>query len=808
MNTHAEVVVIGGGVVGCSVLYHLAKNGCRDALLIERDELTSGSSWHAAGGMHMLNGNPDIAGLQKYTMEVMSEIEELSGQNCSVHVTGNILFASSESRLDWLKMVVARARYHGVEHRIISPAEAAELMPLADPSYFVGAMHDQVTAHVDPAGTTRAYAKAAQALGARVKLRNRVVDTVQRENGDWDVVTEEGAIRAGHVVNAAGLWAREVGRMAGLELPVLAMEHHYILTEAMPEVIEHRERTGRELMHATDFSGELYMRQERDGMLLGTYEKACVPWSEQETPWDFGPELLQPDFDRITPSLEIGFEHFPAFSRAGIREAINGPFTFAPDGNPLVGPVRGLRNYWCACGVMAGFSQGGGVGFALANWILDGDPGADVWGMDVARYGDWSTMAYTNAKVRENYARRFEISFPNEELPAGRPLRTTPIYDRLLAKGAVMGDASGLEVPLWYAPEGVEDVLSFRRSTDFEHVAAECRAVRKSVGISEISGFAKYEVAGEGAREWLDHILAGRMPKSGRMSLTPMLNEQGKLIGDFTTANLNDSVFFLVGSGAAEDYHMRWFFEQEPAKEGASVRALGLATVGLAIAGPRSGDVLAALTPMDVSGKAFRFLDIREMDVGVVPCRVGRVSYTGDLGYEIWCPAEFQLRLYEQLLEAGEEFGIRHFGGRALNGLRLEKGFGSWVTEYRPVYGPLEAGMDRFVSYEKNVDFIGREAARAERESGGSVRLCTFAVETEDIDVLGDEPIWLDGEIRGRVTSGGYAHESGKSIALGYVPKAFVNRTEGWEIEILADRCSARLFSEPLFDPRGEKMRA
>ena len=807
MKSHAEVVVIGGGVVGCSVLFHLARRGCKDAHLIERSELTCGSSWHAAGGMHMLNGDPNVAGLQKYTIEIMEEIERLSGQSCGVHRTGAVLLAGTEDRLDWLRMLAARGRFHGAEQRIISMGEAQELLPIMDPSHFVGALHDPLTSHVDPSGVTHAYAKAAQSLGASITLRNPVVDTVRRADGAWDVVTEQGTIHAEHVVNAGGLWAREVGRMAGLELPVLAMEHHYILTDTMPEVVEYQQRTGREVIHATDFSGELYLRQERDGMLLGTYERNCVPWSESETPWDFGPELLPPDLDRIMPSLEIAFEHFPPFAQAGIREMINGPFTFAPDGNPLIGPVRGLRNYWVAAGVMAGFSQAGGVGWALANWILDGDPGEDVWGMDIARYGNWATMAYTNAKVRENYSRRFQISYPNEELPAARPLRTTPVYDLLVEAGAVMGDAAGVEIPLWYAPEGVEDVHSFRRSTDFEHVGAECRAVRKGVGISEISGFAKYEVIGDGGRDWLDRVLAGRMPKPGRMSLTPMLDPNGRLIGDFTTANLGDERYFIVGSGAAETYHMRWFLEQDPSGAGAHLHAWGLAYAGLAIAGPKSRAVLASLVRADVSGEAFRFMDIRMMDVGPVPCRVGRVSFTGDLGYEIWCPAEYQRTLYRSLLDAGAEHGIRHFGGRALNALRLEKGFGSWATEYRPVYGPLEAGLDRFVAYSKNADFIGREAARAERESGGRLRLRTFLVDADGIDVLGDEPIWHGGRVCGRVTSGGYAHASGKSVALGFVPRELADEEDGWSIEIIDDKRAAVLQLAPLFDPDGARMR-
>ena len=807
MKSHAEVVVIGGGVVGCSVLFHLARKGCKDALLIERSELTCGSSWHAAGGMHMLNGDPNVAGLQKYTIEVMEEIEKLSGQDCGVHRTGAVLLAGTEDRLDWLRMLAARGRFHGADQRIISLDEAKELLPIMDSTHFVGALHDPLTSHVDPSGVTHAYAKAAQALGASVVLRNRVVDTVQRSDRGWDVVTEHGTVKADHVINAGGLWAREVGRMAGLELPVLAMEHHFILTDTMPEVVEHQERTGLEMIHATDFSGELYMRQERDGMLMGTYERACVPWSERETPWDFGPELLPPDLDRIMPSLEVAFEHFPPFARVGIREMINGPFTFAPDGNPLVGPVRGLGNYWVAVGVMAGFSQAGGVGWALANWILDGDPGEDVWGMDVARYGGWAMLAYTHHKQKENYSRRFSIRYPNEELPAARPLRTTPIHDRLREAGAQFGDAWGLEVPLWFAPPGVEDVFSWHRSVDFEHVGAECRAVREGVGLSDISGFAKYLVAGAGARDWLDRVLAGRVPKAGRIVLAPMLKEDGKLIGDFTLANLGPRGYFIAGSGPAEEYHLRWFHQHLPDDGSVELQALGTGWCGLSIAGPASRAVLQSVTAADVSAEAFKFMDIREIDLGMAPAVVGRITFTGDLGYEIWCGPDYQRYLYDLLTEAGKPHGMRPFGSRALNALRLEKGFGTWARDFRPLYGPLEAGLDRFVAYRKEADFVGKAAALREREVGGSLRRLVFAVDATTADVLGDEPVWHQGEVCGWVTSGGYAHASGVSVAIAYVPKERADAEEGWEIEVLGERLGARILRTALFDHNGERMR-
>ena len=644
MKSHAQVVVIGGGVVGCSVLFHLARAGWTDVVLLERDELTSGSTWHAAGGMHTINGDPNVAKLQKYTIELYKEIEELSGQATGVHITGGVLLAATEARMDWLRGVVAKGRYLGLDLEEISAKEAAELMPLIDPKQFVGAVRNSEDGHLDPSGVTHAYAKAARKLGAEVERFTKVEDIVRLPDGKWRVITNKGEVIAEHVVNAGGLWAREVGRMVGLELPVLAMEHMYLITEDMPEVADWNARTGKEIIHAVDFDGELYLRQERGGMLMGTYEKANKPWSEFQTPWNFGHELLEPDIDRIAPSLEVGFRHFPAFQKTGIKQIINGPFTFAPDGNPLVGPVRGLPGFWVACGVMAGFSQGGGVGLALSNWMMTGDPGADIWAMDVARYGDWASMAYTNAKVRENYSRRFSIRFPNEELPAGRPLKTTPIYDLLAAKGAQFGVAYGLEVPLWYAPEGVTDEFSWRRSTDFEHVAREVETVRTGVGLTEISSFAKYRVVGDGAEAWLDRMLACKLPKPGRMTLAPMLKEDGRLIGDFTLSNLGDKhqAWYLAGSGVAEQFHMRWFEKHLPDDGSVAIEAVGLKRVGLSIAGPKARDVLAKVTRADVSNAAFPFMAIRTMDIGMSPCLVGRVSYTGDLGYEIWMAPEYQ----------------------------------------------------------------------------------------------------------------------------------------------------------------------
>jgi dimethylglycine dehydrogenase len=803
MKTHARAVVIGGGVVGASVLYHLTKAGWSDVMLLEKHELTSGSTWHAAAGVHTYNSDANVSKLQKYTIDLYREIEKVSGQSCGIHPTGNMVLAATEEIMDNVRLMHARAKYLGLETQIITPSEAKKHNPLIDENEFVGALWRADGGHVDPNGVTHAYTIAARKAGAEVHRFTAVTGLEQRTDGSWDVITDKGVIHAEHVVNAAGLWAREVGRMAGIELPVLAMEHMYIITEEIPEVANFHQ----EIMPSTDYSGEIYLRQEGRGILMGTYEQDCRVWSPDETPWDFHMQLLPDDLERLSPHLEIGFKHFPAVGRAGIKKVVNGPFTFAPDGNPLVGPVRGLRNYWSACGVMAGFAQGGGVGLALSRWMVDGDPGADIFAMDVARFGAFASKAYTNIKVVENYRRRFRIAYPNEELTAARPLRRTPAYDRLKAAGAVFGANFGLEVPLWYAPKGTEavEIPTYRRSNAFPVVKAECKAVRDHVGLMEISGFGKYEITGTGAESWLDRMLAAKIPKVGRMILAPMLNERGTILGDFSLARLSADRFLMIGSGVAEVYHMRWFEQHLRGRSDVQVRALPHALNGFMIAGPESRQLLQRLVKDDVSNDKFKFFAAREMTVGLTPATVIRASYTGDLGYEIWCTPDYQVTLYESLVEAGRDLGLVHFGGRALMSLRLEKGYGAFFREFRPDYTPKESGLDRFIAYDKG-EFIGRKAALKDRDSKPTRRLVTMIVDT-DVEVVGYESILQGGEAVGQVTSGGYAHWADKSIALGYVRADLARDGETLTIPIFAEERRAIVHMTPLFDANGGRQR-
>ena len=812
MKSTAQVVVIGGGVVGASVLFHLTEAGWTDVVLVERKELTAGSTWHSAGGMHTLNGDPNVARLQQYTIELYEKIEQRSGQNCSIHLPGGLMLANDRERLDWLRMAKARGRYLGMDLEIISAAEAKAMFPMMEEQYFVGAIFDPVEGHVDPSGVTNAYAICARQAGAEVYRHTWVSALSQRADGTWDVITDKGEIHAEHIVNAGGLWAREIGRMIGIELPVLGMEHMYLVTEDMAEVAEHNASTGKELPGVIDFAGELYTRQEGGGMLLGTYEQACVPWQPHQAPWSFDMELLAPDLDRIAPSLEVAFKHYPAMATAGIKRIINGPFTFAPDGNPLVGPIRGIRNCWVACAVMAGLSQGGGVGLTLASWMTTGDPGEDIWAMDVARYGDWANLAYTNAKVRENYSRRFRITFPNEELPAARPLHTTPIYDRLTEHNAVWGVGFGLEHPLWFQRPGEEpyEEVTFRRSNAFAVVAEECSAVRERVGLTECSNFAKYRVTGPGCAEWLQGLFTNKLPRVGRINLTAMLNADGRVVGEFSVARTGADEFFLFGSQAAEVHHSRWFLSHLPA-ERASIRfeVLGLSLVGLSVAGPNSRDVLQLLTATSLATADYPFMTFRHLDIGMIPAWVGRMTYTGDLGYEIWVAPEHQRALFDLLWDAGRPFGMGLYGFRALMSMRMEKMFGTWFREYRPIYTPLEAKMDR--SLKLDHEFIGREAVEAEMAAGPKRSLVYLAIDPdpdEPADVIGDEPIWHDGHVVGWVTSGGYAHHTATSLGFGYVPAVLATAGAEFEVEIIGHRRPARLLTEPVLDPTGERMRA
>jgi len=795
MQTTTRVAIIGGGVVGCSVLYHLTRLGWSDVMLLERSELTSGSTWHAAGGFHTLNGDTNMAALQGYTIKLYRELEAITGMSCGLHHVGGVTLADNQDRFDMLVAERAKHRYMGLETEIIGPDEIAKIAPVTNIDGIIGGLYDPLDGHLDPSGTTHAYAKAARMGGAHIETHCKVLSTTQRADGTWDLVTDKGAVHAEHIVNAAGLWAREVGAMAGVYFPLVPMEHQYIVTEDVPQISAIIDAGG-EHPHVMDPAGESYLRQEGRGLCIGFYEQTCRPWAVNGTPWNFGHELLANDFDKIEDSIAFAYRRFPALESAGVKSVIHGPFTFAPDGNPLVGPVPGMRNYWSACAVMAGFSQGGGVGLTLAQWMVEGEPERNVFAMDCARFGSWITPGYTVPKVIENYQRRFSVSYPNEELPAARGLRRTPMYDHFSAMGAVWGAQFGLEVPNYFAQAGEAnfETPSFRRSNAWDAVKREVKAVRSAVGINEVHNFSKLSVSGPNARAWLDRIMAGRIPQTGRLSLTPMLSPKGKLIGDFTVSCIREDLFQLTASYGSQAYHQRWF-EQNMAP-GVTLQNISDQRTGFQIAGPQAAKVLQACTTANVAD--IKFLDVIELVVGSTACLVQQVSYTGDHGFEIYCDPMAQRALWDTLWEAGQPYGITPFGMRAMMSLRLDRFFGSWLSEFSPDYTAAETGLDRFIRFSKNVDFIGRSAAEAESLTPPERQLVVFEVEARDADVVAYEPVFINGTVQGFCTSGGYSHHAEKSIAFALLPRAVVTDDLSVEIEILGQLRPARRLLEPL----------
>ena len=807
MKSHYRVVIVGGGVVGASVLYHLAKHGWTDVALVERSVLTAGSSWHAAGGVHALNADPNMAALQAYTIDLLSEIEKESGQDIGLHMTGGITLASAPARWEWLQSAYRIFQTIGIEDcHLMTPEEIREKCPIMDVTGVIGGLWADREGYVDTTGTVHAYAGAARKRGAEVIEHNRVEALNQRADGTWDVVTEKGVIHAEHVVNAGGLWAKQVGRMVGLDLPLSPLQHHYFVTESIPEVAA----MDFEVPMTVDLEGFTYIRQDQQGVLVGIYEVDHKHWNIDGAPWDYGFDLIPEEIDRIAGELEMAWRRYPVLERVGVKRWVNGAFTFSPDGNPLVGPVPGMRNYWLACGVMAGFLQGGGVGKSLAEWMIDGEAEADVWPMDIARYGPFaSNREYIRQTTGQFYSRRFVMTYRNEQLPAGRPLRKSPAYDAMSAAGCLWGCTWGLETPLMFAPPDFEETPTLRRSNAFPIVAEECEAVRKRVGLVDISGFSRFEVSGSGARKWLDRIMASRLPAPGRAKLAPMLAPNGRLKGDLTVFNWGDGTWWIMGSYHLRQWHMRWFSDWIATLEAGdvSVRDISDATVGFALSGPRSRDVLAKLTHQDISNEALPFMGCATLDVGLVRARVGRLSVAGELGYEINVSAAEHIVLRRMLLEAGRDLGLCEYGFYAMNSLRLEKSFGIWSCEFTQGYTPGMTGMDRWIAWNKG-EFTGREAALAEREKNTAPqKLVTLEVDALDADASGYEPVWKDGRRVGFITSGGYGHHAGKSLAMALIDVEHAQTGEELHTHVVGVERGARIIASSPYDPSGAAMR-
>lgn len=803
MRDRYQVVVVGGGIVGCCVAYHLTLRGITDVALLEREELTAGSTWHAAGGFHAINADTRIAALQRYTIERYEEIERESGQSVGLHLSGGLELAGTPERWEMLRSELAWLRAQGTtEGRLVSPEEAAEIVPIIDPRGLQGALFDPQEGTLDPNGVTRAYAVAAKRRGADVIEHVRVIDLAPTPDG-WRVGTERGTIEAEHVVNAGGLWARRIGRLVGADHPLVPMVHHYLVTDDVPEVMA----LGPEMPAVTDLEGFTYLQREGNGVLLGVYERNPRHWAVEGAPWDFGRQLFPEELDRIMPELKIGFERFPVLADVGIKRWVNGAFTFTPDGNPLVGPVDGVPNYWAACGCMAGFSQGAGIGLALANWIADGEPGMDVFGMDVARFGAFASEdRYLLDTTAQFYARRFVMAYPNEELPAGRPLKTTPCYDALTEAGARFTVNWGLEVPLYFAPspDFVEhDTLG--RSNAEPIVAEEVRAVREAAGAYEIAQYARYEVRGPGAEAWLERLVASRLPGVGRIRLAPMLSHAGRLMGDLTVSRIGEERWWLTGSYYLQDWHLRWFRRHLP-PEGVELENVTDRRMGFALSGPAARPILGALADADVSDEALPFLSIRSFDVAGLPAVVGRIGLTGELGYEIVVPGEHHLGLWRALEDAGAAHGMRPIGDRAVDSLRLEKGYGIWSAEFRQDLTPAASGLDRYVDLTRD-GFIGAKAARRERDAGPAQRLVLLRVDAEDADAAQDDGIWIGERLVGSVTSGAYGHHVGMSLALAYVDRDVAQDRPEVTVFVIGEPRPAQILPEPPYDPAGTRMR-
>ena len=800
MKSHYRVVVIGGGVVGASVIYHLAKLGWTDVCLLERSVLTAGSSWHAAGGIHALNADPNIAALQAYTIDLLSEIEEESGHNIGLHMTGGLTMAGTPDRWEWLQSAYRVFQSIGISDcRLVSPEEAGELNPIMSTEGLLGGMWADREGYVDTTGTVHAYAIAARKRGAEYHEHTKVEALEQTRNG-WRVITDKGVITCEHVVNAAGLWAKQVGRMAGIELPVSPLKHHYLVSDTIPLL----EEIDFEVPMTVDLEGFTYLRQDQKGVLLGIYEIDHEHWAMDGAPWDYGMELFQEQTDRIEEELILGFNRYPCLQEVGVKTWVNGAFTFSPDGNPLVGPVPGKPGYWSACAVMAGFLQGGGVGKSLAEWMIHGEPEADVYGMDVARYGKFAeNREYIRQTTGQFYSRRFVMTYPNEQLPAGRPLKMAPAHDAMTEAGCQWGNSWDLEVPLYFADKGFAETPSLKRSNAFEIVGRECRAVRGGVGLLDITGFSRFEVSGPNAEAWLDRIMASKLPKPGKAGLAPMLSEEGRLKGDLTIFNWGDGTWWVMGSYYLRAWHMRWFNDYKD--DGVVVKDLGEDWAGFSLSGPRSREVIERLTSDSVGG--LPFMGCGDFDIGLIRSKVGRLSGAGELGYEIHCRMGDHIALRRLLLEAGEESGIIEYGFNAMLSLRLEKSFGIWSSEFTQGYTPGMTGMDRWIAWDKG-EFNGRKAAMAERDGNGPPqKVVTLAVDADDADASGFEPVWHDQNLVGFVTSGGYGHTLDQSLAMAMVNSDLATEGTGLKVHIVGVERNATVIAASPHDPEGKAMR-
>ena len=812
MNTQARAVVIGGGVVGVSMLYHLAKKGWGDVVLLERKELTSGSTWHAAGLLPLFNMSYSVGQVHKYSVRFYQELEQETGMNVGFRKVSNLRLASTPARWDEYMQYAGVADTIGVDVRRLTPEQVKEVWPMCNIEGLIGAIQHPEDGYIQPADLTQAMAKGARDMGATIH-RNTCVTAINRTaSGEWEVITDKGSILCEHVVSCTGNFARKTGAMVGLNVPVIPVEHQYIVTEAHPE-IQARHKEGQfEMGVLRDSDNGWYMREEAGGLLLGPYESGAPACYVDAPSDDSEYELFQEDLERIEDHIESAMFRVPAFGEAGVKKVYNGAIAYTPDGNPIIGPAPGLPNFWLSEGHSFGVTAAGGAGWQLAEWMAEGEPTIDMSGVDPRRYGNYATESYLIAKNEEAYANVFTVHFPDEEREAGRPLRMAPCYDRMKNLGAVFGAKFGWERPNWFAPKGVEqeDDWSFRRSAWFEHIGNEVRNTSENVGLLDMSAFAKARVSGAGAEAYLDRLIANKIPKKiGRVNLCHSLSTGGGVHSEFTIIKENEESFYVVSAGALQSVDHDWMRKNLPEDGSVQITNLTNAMGVLVLAGPKSREVMARVSPrFDFSNAAFPWLSSQWIDVGQAPTLAARVNYVGELGWELHHPIEYQNHIFDRLMEAGADLGIKPFGIRAMDSMRVEKSYRMMGTELSIEYAALESKLDRFVHLNKG-EFIGRDALVKWQQKGFANELVTLRVDgTDDADVLGGNPIYHNDKMVGRATSGNYGFRVEQSLALAMVPPKLAAIGTEFEVDILGKRYGAVVIAESPFDPENEKLRA
>ena len=811
MKSQARVVVIGGGVVGVAALYHLAKKGWGDdVVLLEKAELTSGSTWHAAGLLPLFNMSYSVGQIHKYSVNLYQELEKETGQPVGFKQVGNLRLAMNQDRMDEYYQYAATARTIDINVQFLTPDEIRKLWPLCNIEGLVGGIFHPDDGYIQPADLTQALAKGARARGARIYRNTPVLAIEQSSSGNWLVKTPNGDITCEHVISATGNYARQTGEMVGLDIPVIPVEHQYIVTEPHPELLKRRENGELEMGVLRESDGSWYLREEAGGFILGPYEKdaPCCYVDGPDPRAEY--ELFQEDIDRLAPHIEAAMARVPAFGEVGMKKVYNGAIAYTPDGNPIIGPAWGLDNFWLNEGHSFGITAAGGAGWQLAEWIVEGEPTIDMLGVEPRRFGDYATKNYLIEKNQETYAHVFIIHYPDEERPAGRPLRIAPCYGRMKKMGAVFGQKFGWERPNWFATDGMvqEDDWSFRRSKWFDAIGKEIANVTENVGLLDMTAFAKCRVSGPGAEAYLDYLVANRLPKKvGGLGLCHALNRRGGVHSEFTIRRESDDSFYLVSAGAWQRLDHDYLQKYMPKDGSVQFTQLTGSNGVFVIAGPKSRELLQRVSRADFSNEAFRWLTAQNIFIDMAPVNTMRLNYVGELGWELHHPIEYQNDIFDALFAAGEDLGLKPFGIRAMDSMRLEKSYRMVGTELSIEYSVYESAMDRFVQPDKG-DFLGRDGLLAWQKAGHNNLLVTLEVrDVEDADALGNNALFKNGELIGRATGGGFGFRVDKSLALGMVRPELAEAGTELEIDILGKTYAAVVVPDSPFDPKNERLR-